>query len=183
MSQPTHGSRLFVLMAMIVLSKIEMLWPSCSSFSWTPWKLRNAASVTTNDGTRTFATMMPSVKPMTMPMAIANRTAQYQAQWCSVSTHRHRGRADAAGEAGGEVDLAEQQHEDQAHRDEDDGGALLEQVREVAFGEEVGPQDAEDDAGDDEADDGRKGPDVAAADFLHVRPEVIGQRLFLGDDR
>ena len=36
-----------------------------------------------------------------------------------------------AGEAGRQVDLAEQQHEDQAHRDDDDRRTLLDQVREV----------------------------------------------------
>ena len=44
--------------------------------------------------------------------------------------HHDRG-ADAAGEAGGQVDLAEQQHEDQAHRQQHGAGALGQHVAEV----------------------------------------------------
>ena len=50
----------------------------------------------------------------------------------SISTLASTRRADAAGEAGGEVDLAEQQDEDQAHGEHDDRRALGEQVGEVA---------------------------------------------------
>jgi hypothetical protein len=41
---------------------------------------------------------------------------------------RRHGRARAGGEAGREVDLAEQQDEDESHRDDRDAGRLLDQV-------------------------------------------------------
>ncbi len=89
--------------------------------------------------------------------------------------HRHDGGADATGEAGREVDLAQQQDEDQAHRDDGDLRALLEQVGEVAVGEEAAVRDAEDDAGDDEAGDGRQRTDVAAAHLREVFADVAAE--------
>ena len=45
-----------------------------------PWKARNAASVTTNDGMPTFDTRKPSTKPMTTPVSSAAGIAVYQLQ-------------------------------------------------------------------------------------------------------
>ena len=138
-------------------SRIETLLPPLSSISSTPWKARNAARVTTNDGMPTFATRKPSTRPMTRPVTSAAGMAQYQAAVVG-QQDRHDRAADAAGEAGGQVDLAQQQDEDQAHRDEDDGGALGEQVREVDRAEEGRPDDAKTSAEHDQAEDGRQAP-------------------------
>ena len=50
--------------------------------------------------------------------------------------HDEQRHADAAGDTGGEVDLAEQQDEDQRHAEHDERGGLVQQVGEVALGEE-----------------------------------------------
>ena len=44
----------------------------------------------------------------------------------------------------GEVDLTQQEHEDEPHRDDGDGGALRQQVREVPGGQEGRAEDGED---------------------------------------
>ncbi len=54
--------------------------PPLSSTSRTPWKPRNAARVTTNDGMPNFDTRKPSTKPMTSPVIIAAGMAVYQLQ-------------------------------------------------------------------------------------------------------
>ena len=81
---------------------------------------RKAASVTTNDGMPSRATRRPMRKPMTAPVARQARSASGQGQPWRVITTPMTAAAAAGGEAGRQVDLAEQQHEDQAHRDDDD---------------------------------------------------------------
>lgn len=51
-----------------------------------PWKDRNAASVTTNDGMPTFATMKPIASPMTRPVTSAASVAAYHGQPWNVSS-------------------------------------------------------------------------------------------------
>src|SRR4029453_3579724 len=90
------------------------------------------------------------------------------------------GRADAAGEPGRQVDLAQQQDEHQPHGDHGDGGALGEQVGEVAGGEEHRRRDREDDHQHDQPEHGRQGADVAPADPVDVAAEVLAQRRRAG---
>ncbi len=84
-SQPSTGLRLSFAIARTVGSLTEMLVPSFSSISTTPWKPRNAASVTTKDGMPTLATSVPSSSPMAAPVSTAATTAAYQGQPWSVS--------------------------------------------------------------------------------------------------
>ncbi len=69
-----------------------------------------------------------------------------------------------------------QQDEHQAHRDDDDRGALDQQVGEVErVGERVRPQDGEDDEQHGQAEDGGQRADVAAADPRHVLAEGVAE--------
>ena len=82
------------------------------------------------------------------------------------------GRGGAGGEAGRQVDLAEQQDEDQAHRDDHDAGRLVEEVGEVELvRERVAAQRGEDDDQHDQPEDGGQRADVAAADLGDVVAE------------
>ena len=164
-AQPSTGGRFLLPIARItVVADRDVLAAPRAASSTTPWKARNAASVTTKDGMPILATRKPSTRPITVPVTSAASTATYQGQPCSASSDRqHRG-ADAAGEAGGQVDLAEQQHEDQAHRDHDDRRALGEQVGEVAGGEEApAARCAKTMQSTTRPSDGRQRADVAAA--------------------
>src|SRR5882757_2050781 len=96
--------------------------------------------------------------------------------------HRHDGGTDTAGESGREVDFTQKQDEDEAHRDDGDLRTLLEQVGEVAVGEEVAVRNAEDDAGDDEAGDGRQRADITAAHLREVFADVPAEGV-LGNRR
>ena len=94
--------------------------------------------------------------------------------------------ADAGGVAGGEVDLAEQQDEDQAHGDEDRAGALGEHVAEVEQAVERRAGRCEKNDGQhDQAGDGGQRAHVAAAHALDVQAHVVagaaGDRRGAGD--
>jgi len=95
--------------------------------------------------------------------------------------------AHAAGRAGGQVDLAEQQDEDQPHRDDRDVRALAGQVTDVVAAEETVADLAEDRSEHDQAEDGgqRSGFSRAQADepALHRvrhRPPLDVQREVAG---
>ena len=62
-----------------------------------------------------------------------------------------------------EVDLAEQEHEDDAEREHRGAGRLVDQVDEVDGGEEVRRREPEDDDDEDLADDDRRRAEVAGA--------------------
>ena len=100
--------------------------------------------------------------------------------------HHDRG-ADTAGEARGEVDLAEQQDEDQAHRQQDGAGALGQHVAEVVETPERRLDRREQDHQDDQAGDRRQRAHLAAAHPLPVEAEVVagraGRRRCRGDRR
>ena len=71
-------------------------------------------------------------RPMNVPVRMqASDRRGARASRGSVTTMPSDRRRGAGGEAGRQVDLAEQQHEHQAHRDDDDAGGLVDQVREV----------------------------------------------------
>ena len=80
--------------------------------------------------------------------------------------HGH-GAADRTGEAERQVDLAEQQHEDLGHAEDDELGGLLEEVDQVRRGEEPRAQDLEDDDDRDQAEHDRQRAALAAANALH----------------
>ncbi len=65
-------------MATITSSRTEMFVPSSTSTRTRPWKARNAARVTTNDGMPTLATSEPSTVPMITPVRMAAATQTYQ---------------------------------------------------------------------------------------------------------
>ena len=96
--------------------------------------------------------------------------------------HHHRG-ADTAGEAGGEVDLAEQQREHQAHREQDRAGALGEHVAEVVEAAEGRLDGREQDHQDDQSGGRRQRAHLAAAHPLHVEPEVVAGGVGRGRGR
>src|SRR6478736_3649280 len=58
-TQPHSGGTLLFSSAVITGSTTAMLPPEPMRMRTTPWKARNAASVATNDGMPTFATMNP----------------------------------------------------------------------------------------------------------------------------
>ena len=67
----------------------------------------------------------------TAPMARQMMVAAHQGQSWSVSIRAHDCGGRAGREAGRQVDLAEQQDEDETHRDDDDRRTLVDQVGEV----------------------------------------------------
>ena len=92
-------------------------------------------------------------RPMTAPVQQADDEGERHRPAPGGQRDGEDGRAGACREAGRQVDLAEQQDEDQAHGQDDDRGALVEQVREVEGREEGRPacSDAEEDDQDDQA--------------------------------
>ena len=141
-----------------------MIVPRCSSvFRITPCQIRKPASVTTNEGTPTYATIEPWNAPIAAHAATAMTIASRPFSWwplpasCSSATIK---RADAREVADREVDLAEQEHEDHAEGEHRRSGGLADQVGEVDGGEEVRRREAEDDDDDDLAEDDREGAEV-----------------------
>jgi hypothetical protein len=66
----------------------------------------------------TFATSVPRTEPIAVPVTSAASTARYHGQPLSVSSTASTAAHTPDGVARGQVDLAQQQDEDQAHRDE-----------------------------------------------------------------
>jgi hypothetical protein len=91
----------------------------------------------------------------------------------------HDGCARAAGHAGREVDVAEQQHRDERHREDDDRTCLRRQVGHVEVREEPVVGQAEHDEQHDEAEDRGKRPHVAAAHALHVGLDGVAKGVGL----
>jgi hypothetical protein len=85
-------------------------------------------------------------------------------------------RAARGGEAGRQVDLAEQQDEDLGHAERDDERGLGHQVDQVARGQEQRALDLEEDHDDDQADDDRQRAALPAADPLQPDPQVLTDR-------
>ena len=80
-------------------------------------------------------------------------------------------RGEAAHRADGEVDLAEQQHADDAERDDADRRAVEQQVHQVVRRQEDRVQAVEDRPDDDEADDDRQRAEIAGADAVEESRE------------
>ena len=110
-----------------------------------------------------------------------------------VAEREHPQRDDGAagrGEAGGEVDLAEQQHEDLGHAERDDERRLCHQVDQVARRQEQRVLHLEDDHDDDQAHDDGQRAALARADTPADDPQVVaevvgeqvGRRVRRGDD-
>ena len=92
---------------------------------------------------------------------------------------QHRA-ADTGREAGRQVDLAEQQHEHEAHRDRHDDRTLLEQVRDVPGGRErLGLEDHEHQGQHHQRQDGRQRPHVTAAHLADVVADRLAERGLL----
>lgn len=80
------------------------------------------------------------------------------------------GGADPAGVPRGQVDLAEEEDEDEAHGDGDAARALGQQVGEVQLGQEDRAQGGEEHAQDDQAEYGGEGAQLAAPYPIDVVP-------------
>src|SRR3954454_5259158 len=80
--QPHSTDMLLLVRPTITELRTGTVPPSPISFSVTPCQPRNNARVTTNDGIRTTLTSVPVPSPITAPVAIAARTAQYQGVSC-----------------------------------------------------------------------------------------------------
>src|SRR5579875_2507121 len=78
---------------------------------------------------------------------------------------------DGTHETGREIDLAEQQHEDLGHAEHHEHGALLEQVDDVAGGQELRVEPLEHDHDDDQGQDDRQDAAVTA---LEPQPDAAG---------
>ena len=83
----------------------------------------------------------------------------------------HRDAREPAQVADGEIDLADQQHEDDADRDHGHAGHLADQVHEVDRGEEVRRLVCEERGDRDDPDDHRQAADVAALQGLPARAQ------------
>ena len=120
-------------MLLIVLSWITIT-PG-DRFAWiTPCQISKPASVTTNDGTPISATIEPWKAPISVVARIARKMQTYQGRCapfgsCASATTTP---ADAADEADREVDLADQEHEDDAVGEQARARHLRDDVREVA---------------------------------------------------
>ena len=130
----------------------------------TPFQASRPASVTTNDGTPRKATIEPCTAPITAPTSSAPPMAMYhgyscdEPESCSSATTTA---AEPAEVADREVDLADQEHEDDAHRHHRDLRHLRDQVVEVDRGEEHARLRREEDRDQHHADDHRQRADVA----------------------
>ena len=89
---------------------------------------------------------------------------------------RHQRRAHAGGGARAQVDLAEQQHEHQAHGQHDDRRGLGDQVGDVVQRQEAVLHDREEDDQDDQADHGGRRAQLAAARPVQAVAAVGDQR-------
>ena len=136
----------------------------------------------TNDGMRTLATMTPMIVPMTRPVSDRGGDREVPVPAVAVHQPRHHRRADAGGVAGGQVDLAEQQDEHQAHGDEDRAAAFAEHVREVVQRAEARLDEQEEHDEHDQAADGRQRAHVATAHAQHVVVEVVADTHRLGGE-
>ena len=128
----------------------------------TPCQISKPASVTTNDGTPTSATIDPWKAPISAAARIARKTQRYQGRCGAVRQLRlgDDDAGDAADEGDGEVDLADQEHEDDAVGEQARARHLRDDVREVRRREEVLRGLAEDEDDERERDDDRPAAEV-----------------------
>jgi hypothetical protein len=91
----------------------------------------------------------------------------------------HDGGRGAARHAGGQVDVAEQQHGHERHREDDDRAGLRGQVGHVEVRQEPVVRDPEDDEQRDEPEDRGQGAHVATADALDVRLDRVAEGVGL----
>ena len=124
-------------------------------------------------------------KPMNAPVRKPKREREQRARAiqgtpnCTLTSTTNSAIVDAARDAGGQVDLAEQQHEHERHAEHDERGRLGQQVREVALGEEERAEEREQDAQHDEAADGGQGAHVAAAHALAPGLDLVAEAALL----
>jgi hypothetical protein len=84
-------------------------------------------------------------------------------------------RADSGGVADRQVDLGQDEYEHHRRPEHDVRGRLLEQVDQVAGGEELRLLDLEEDDDDHQPDEDREGPALAVADALAPGTEVLAR--------
>ena len=162
------------------MSLIQRFWmmirPPAPSVRWiTPCQTSSPASVTTNDGTPMSATNEPWNAPISAATPSARTIGQIPGRSWPLSgfcSSAHDDAGDAADVRDREVDLADQQHEDDAVGEHRRARHLHDDVVEVDGREEVLRGEAEDDDDDRQADDHRPAAEVAALDVL---PE-LGER-------
>ena len=129
--------------------------------------------MTTNDGIPSLATSSADHQADQRTDGQADQHGQHPALAVADDGDGGVAGSHAAGDTGGQVDLAEQQHGDQAHRQDRDGRGLHQQVGDVQVaGEGVGAERGEDDEQHDQAEDGRQRAHVAAADAVDVGAEL-----------
>ncbi len=125
------GVRVPPTMSLMKSFWMRTLPPSLTISSRMPWNNRTLASVTTNDGIPTLATM----NPVNMPSS--NATTERREQRGPSAANRRPDASPAPPpttprrEAGGEVDVAQQQDERDRHGDDDHRRRLVEEVGEV----------------------------------------------------
>ena len=146
--------------------------------STTPFQAINPASVTTNDGMPTLANRMPWKAPIAAPAASAATMRDHGRHLVAVGDQedgddhaRH-----ARHVADRQVDLAEQQHEDDAHGDRGVGRRLHDQVHEVRGREEAVVLRLEDDRDDDQPEDDRERAELARLDVGPPALRDVAQR-------
>ena len=176
--QLAAGVRLPLAKSLTTLSLMgsEPPWPSINSI--TPCQPSRPASVTTNDGKPRRVMIVPCSTPIAAHATSATRIAAHHGH-PNESLHQ-LGRddsADAADEPDRQVDLAEQEGEHLAHRQQHVDRALDQQVDEVARGEEVGVERLEQNRDEEQAGDDRQHAAVARADAHPHDPQVLAQRV------
>ncbi len=134
--------------------------------------MSNPASVTTNDGTPTFATNVPCAAPIIADDGECDEDAEPAGVVTTVGELElgRSQRGNAAQEPDRQIDLRDQQHEDDTERDHRHACHLEDDVHEVRRREEVRSGEAEE--GDDQhlADDDRQNAQVS-------RLEVVDRAL------
>ena len=157
----------------LVVDRDEPPWPSISSI--TPCQPSRPASVTTNDGRPSRVMIVPCSTPIAAQTtsATADRRPPRPVRTTRLTSSAVIDAADARDEADRQVDLAEQQGEDLAHRQQHVRRALDQQVDEVAGGQEVRVERLEQDRDQQQTGDDRQHAALAAADPRDSGADVV----------
>ena len=139
------------------------------------------ARVTMKDGSRSRVIKVPCAPPIRAQAMRATMTAAHHGQfvvtgWTSCTAMAP---PTADYEADGEVDLSQEQGEDLGHRQDHEHRTLLEEVDDVPGRQEdvMRAHHLEHDGGDDQAEEDREHPALAALDAEHLGAQILPQRL------
>ncbi len=176
-SSPAVTDRLSMVMPRMTGSSTRTDPPSPMSLSVTPCSPRKNARVTTNDGIPTLARSTPIASPISAPHATPTRIPAHHGQPWLTMVSRHRACRHSARDSRGQVDVADQEHEDQSHSQHADRARLGDQVGQVEGRHEPLVGEAEHDEQHHKPEHRRKRPHVAAAHPLRIAAGGVEERL------